>query len=776
MSTELSNLPGHSRWCVNVARFAVALAATLGVVALHDASRAQGLLVPSERGLPPLGLKSHRVEIQVDAGIAVATIEQVWRNDGARPLEATYFFPVPKGAAVVGFELEINGKMQKGELLERDKAARIYQDIVSRMVDPGLVEWMDKDLFQVKIFPVPARGTQRLKLKYTQPLEWLGTGYRMVYPLRTSRQSLTTLDDFTLTARIRHPVPIRTVLSSSHKIAVSHRGGETIVGFEGERVALDKDFVLFLGPSNEEVGVHVLTHKKAGENGFFLLAAAPREALETKEVIGKDIVFVLDTSGSMTGEKIEQAKKALRYCIDRLSSDDRFDVIRFSSDVERLSSSGLINASDTNKERARRFVEGFEAAGGTAIDEALTAAIGAGDRTQLVLFVTDGRPTVGEVSSEAILRNTASRNAAKRARVFALGVGEDLNTHLMDALAEGQGGTSHYVRPGEDISTAIAGLYEQIAYPVLTDLTLTVEPTSGDPKAYAMLPNKLPDLFRGQQLLVAGRYRGAGKARFRLEGKVGKETRRFEVEATLPERDGELDHVASVWAHRQVGQLLDQVRLTGETEDLKREIIQLAKQYGIVTPYTSWLVVDDRELEAPPRPRPLPEPRPRPRPPFPAPWEGGVRQTPSPDAAPKAAAAPRLERQAEERERILLDAAGASSPGDAASETTGGAGRFRDDRGKSGVDAAEAVRILKDKGDAAPIVRSVQRVGGRVMAWDGTRWLDQAITAGLKRVSVKAFSDAWVELAKKDKELRAVLALGDRVEVRVGDTVYVIAP
>jgi Ca-activated chloride channel family protein len=742
-----------------------------GLLLLAAPAKAQGLLIPTERQVAPLGLKSHRVDIQVDAGIAVATIEQVWRNDGARPLEATYFFPVPKGAAVVGFELEINGKMQKGELLEKEKAARIYQEIVSRMVDPGLVEWMDKDLFQVRIFPVPARGTQRLKLKYTQPLEWLGTTYRMVYPLRSSRQSLTTLEDFTLTARVRHPVPISTAMSPSHKISVAHRGGETIIGFEGERVPLDKDFVLFLGPSSADIGVHVLTHKKAGENGFFIMTAAPRDQLETSEIQGKNITFVLDTSGSMTGEKMEQAKRALIYCVDRLGHDDRFDIIRFSSDVERLSSSGLIAASDSNKERARRFIGEFEAAGGTAIDEALSAAV-ASTESQLVLFVTDGRPTVGEVNTETILKSVEGRNAARRSRVFALGVGEDLNTHLVDSLAEHNGGTSHYVRPGEDVKVAIAALYEQIAYPVLSDLKLVVDPVSGDPKAYALLPNNLPNLFRGQQLMVAGRYRGSGKARFRLEGKVGNETRRFELEVAMPDKDTDLDHVASVWAHRQVGQLLDQVRLHGETPDLKNEIIQLAKQYGIVTPYTSWLVVDDSELtQGRPDPRPLDVPRPprQPRPPFPSPWQEGARNTPTGDGVGgRGAAAPKLERPAEERERIVLDAASAAEPSAGAS--------FREDRGKAGVDAAETVRILKHKKDNDSLVRSVKRVGARVFTFDGQTWRDQAITTGLKRVAIKAFSSEWMELAKKDKDVRAALALGERVELRLGDTIYVVTP
>jgi len=768
-----------------VSTWGLRLAAVLLSIGLLGAAggvgRAQGLLVPSERHLPPLSLSSHRVDIQVDAGIAVATIEQTWRNHSDRPLEATYFFPVPKGAAVVGFELEINGKMQKGEMLERDKARKIYQDIVARMVDPGLVEWMDKDLFQVRIFPVPARGTQKLKLKYAQPLEWLGTTYRLTYPLRTSKQSLTTLEDFTLTATIRHPVPMRTVLSPTHKVAVAHRNGQVIVGFEGERVTLDKDFVLFLGPSNEEIGLHVLTHKKASENGFFLLAAAPRATLEANEIQGKAITFVLDTSGSMTGEKMEQAKAALIYCIERLGHDDRFDVLRFSSDVERLSSSGLIAASDANKERAKRFVSDFEAAGGTAIDEALIAAVGSGSESQLVLFITDGRPTVGEVAADVILKNLDSRNGSRRSRIFSLGVGEDLNTHLMDMLSEKNGGTSHYVRPGEDVKVAIAALYEHIAFPVLSEITLNIEPISGDVKPYAMLPNKLPDLFRGQQLLVAGRYRGSGKAKIRLEGKLGKETRRFEVEVDMPNRETELDHIASVWAHRQVGHLLDQVRLSGETTDLKNEIILLAKQYGIVTPYTSWLVVDDSELSQP-RPDPRPDPRPRPphprppHPPFPPPWQEGVRNN-SPmspqDGATggRPAAAPKLTKAAEAEERVLRDAAGASSEPDGSAS-----GRFREDRGKAGLDAAEAVKILKDKKDSAPVVRGIQRVGGRVFLWDGSRWTDQAAETGLKRVNVKAFSNEWMDLAKRDSGVRQALALGERVDIRIGDVVYRIDP
>ncbi|MBL8783265.1 MAG: VWA domain-containing protein [Deltaproteobacteria bacterium] len=748
----------------------LALLALLTATALAlPAARAHGILVPTDRTLPPLGLQSHRVEIAVNDGIALVTIDQVWKNSTDRPLEATYFFPVPRGAVVSGFELEVNGKMQKGEMLEREKAARIYQDIVNRLRDPGLVEWMDKDLFQVRIFPVPARGTQKLRLKYVQAAEVIGGNFRIVYPLRTSNQSLQTLEDFTLTAKLRGAIPVRTVYSPSHRVSITNRDGTTTVGFEDDRVLLDKDFVLYFGMSNEDVGITTLTHKKGSDSGFFLLTAAPRASLESKEIQGKAITFVLDTSGSMTGEKMEQARAALKYCIERLGSDDRFDIVRFASDVERFSSSGMVAASDSNKKRALEFVDGFEAAGGTAIDEALTAALARAEAGSLVLFVTDGRPTVGEVDTTAILKQAEKRNVNK-ARLFVMGVGEDLNTHLMDLLGSTHGGTSHYVRPGEDVKVAISALYEQIAFPILSDVQLTIDGV----KVYAQLPQRIPDLFRGQQLIVTGRYRGAGKAKVRLEGRLGKETRRFEVTVDFPEEQKEQDFIATVWAHRQVGYLLDQIRLNGETRELREEVIQLAKQYGIVTPYTSWLVVDDSELTAPPRPRP-PEPRPPwPHPPWGPrpirpPWQegdaggGASPTTTTPQASPRD-----LERKADERERIVRDTAAAGQ---------GRAEAFRDDRGKAGLDAAEAVKILKEKSDDAPEVQAVKRIGGRVFRWSGTEgWVDQAADASQKRVRITAFSAEWTALASRGADVRQALALGDRIQIRIGDTVYVITP
>ncbi|MCC6625177.1 MAG: VWA domain-containing protein [Deltaproteobacteria bacterium] len=714
-----------------------------------DVAHAQ-LLVPDDRALPPLALESHRVTIDVTAGVAVTRIEQTWRNDSARPLEATYLFPLPRDAVVSGFELEVNGKMQKGEMVEREKAARIYHDIVSRLRDPGLVEWIDRQLFQARIFPVPARGTQRMKIEYTQSLEAVSGTLRLVYPLKTAAAAAKTLQDFTLTANIRQPLPIRNVYSPSHKVRVAHKDEQTAtVGFEDDGAWLDKDFVLYIGVSKSDLGINVLTHRPAGEPGYFLLMAAPRAHADSDEVQGKNVTFVLDTSGSMGTSKMDQAKAALRYAIDRLGPDDRFDIVRFSSDVERFSRSGLVVASSDAKERARKFVDGFEAAGGTAIDEALQAALETEVRdTHLVLFVTDGRPTVGDTDTKVILEHVRKKNAGK-ARIFVLGVGEDLNTHLCDLVAQENGGTSHYVRPSEDVMVAIGGLYEQIAYPVLTDVELAI---GDDAKTYAVLPKKVPDLFRGQQILVAGRYRGDGDALIRIRGKLGGKTQTFDYEATFPGKTDDARFVASLWAHRQVGFLLDQIRLNGESPELREEVIQLAKQYGIVTPYTSWLVVDDSELGHRPPPPPIHVPVPRQPRPLPEPWEReGDARPMAPTATPSA----------EKAEQAVLGGS-ASSDG------------FREDRGRAGVDAAETVRIYKEKKDDTSVVRSLKNVGGRVFAWDGKAWVDQRETSSLERVRIAPFSSAWSEIAKLSESIRAALGLGDEVRIVIGKYLVVV--
>ncbi|MCB9733883.1 MAG: VWA domain-containing protein [Deltaproteobacteria bacterium] len=736
-----------------------ALAALTLVALAGGAASAAGMLVPTDTSLPPLALKHHRVAIDVRDGTSVTTIEQVYRNHTDRPLEATYLFPVPDGAVVIEFQLLVNGKLQKGEVLERDKAEQIYTEIVRRMRDPGIVDWVGKNVFRARIFPVPPRGDQKLVIKYTQILPFLDGTYKIAYPLKTSAQAAKTLEDMTLTVNVAQSVPIRTVYSPSHRVSVGRKDEyHATVGFEGEKVVLDEDFLLYVGMSKKDVGMSLLTYHPPGEAGYFLLMAAPKAVFDTDEIQGKAITFVLDTSGSMTGTKLEQAKRALLYSLKRLGHDDRFNVIRFSSDVESFQP-GLVSASAANIEAAKRFVDGFEAAGGTAIDDALQAALSAkvgGNDPHLVLFLTDGRPTVGETEESAILKRAAALNGAHGARVFALGIGEDLNTHLLDQLAAEHGGTSAYVAPGEDMDAEIAALYNQIAFPVLTDIELQIPKV----KTYAVLPGSLPDIFRGGQLLVVGRYRDDGDSLIRLSGRMGGEERRFDYEGTFPKATlGDNEFIAALWAHRQVGVLLDQIRLRGETPELREEVVQLAKKFGIVTPYTSYLVVEDGVTGgAPPPPMTVPRPERAPR--FDARPRGA-------SAEPEPAAAPPGDLDEEAAERVVVETAKATSGSKRDGSGTAG-GAFSAKSGKEAVDAAKAVRHMKEKDRATSDVRGVKYVAGRVFTFRGDRWVDESATGGLEEVAVAPYSAAWMKLASEIAWLRDAFALGENVTVRVG--------
>lgn len=714
---------------------------------------ATGLLVPSDRGLEPLSLKHQRVEIEVKDGTAVTKVEQVFVNHTNRQLEASYYFPVPEDAVIVDFKLMIAGKMQRGEVLPKDKANRIYTDIVRRMADPGILDWMSPTLFKARIFPVPARGEQKVELSYTQVLPILDGTYKVHYPLKTPARAATTLEDFTLTTRIHHSIPLRAVYSPSHRVSVGRKGEhDATVGFEGNTVTLDKDFVLYFGISKEDVGLSLLTHKEPGEPGYFMLTAAPKAVWQSEEVQGKAVTFVLDTSGSMQGAKLEHAKSALRWTIDQLGHDDRFNIIRFSSDVERLSDV-LESASSANKDKARRFVDGFEAAGGTAIDDALHEALSQDVQgaTHLVLFITDGRPTVGETQLKKILERAGDKNK-HRARVFALGIGDDVNTHLLDQLSDAHGGTSGYVKPTEAIETHIAALYNKIAHPVLTDVRVGIN----NVRTFAVLPNQVSDLFRGEQITIVGRYRGDGDALVRVTGTMSDRARQFDFEGTFPARRADNAFITKLWAHRQVGFLLDQIRLNGETSELKDEVVQLATKYGIVTPYTSFLVVEDTPLAGGPRPEPRPRPRPRPRRPH---WKGGNRGAGGDAPAPAAKVA---EEKAAEAEQLILETAKDAGEG------------FTDKSGKKSVANTKVLKRYKNKEIADDEVATVRNVAGKVFVWRDGRWIDRAFQAGMKTLEIAPYSEAWIRLAQAKPKLKAALALGEGVTVVVGKIAVVV--
>jgi Ca-activated chloride channel family protein len=551
---------------------------------------ASGMLIPKDESLPALAVKSQRVDIRIKDGVAGTKVEQVFKNSIDRDLEAVFVFPLPPGAAISDFAMWIGGKRVSGELVEKKKAREVYEGIVRRMRDPGLLEYMSGNLLRVSVFPVPKNGEQKIEIEYSQQLDFDAGLYKFTYPLKTGEKASRTLEDFTVSVRVNSAVPIKTIYSPTHKVGITRKGdNEAVLGFEEDKSLLDRDFEFYYGVSKQAFGLNLLTHAPDGKDGYFMVMLAPPVEPPKGEAIKRDMVFVFDTSGSMSGDKIRQARDALKYCVGRLQASDTFSVIRFSTDVEVWRDESVA-ATEANRAGAIKFIEGFEARGGTDINSALASALALKSedgRMRVVVFLTDGRPTIGTTVPADIL--DAVRKARKSdTRIFVFGVGHDVNTHLLDKIGGDHGGISQYVEPKEDIEVKVSGFYDKVSCPVLAKPVVKIEGVT----VKDMHPGELTDLFAGGQITIFGRYKDGGKSTVVLSGDVNGRKQAFEFNCEFAAKNPENSFIPRLWATRRVGYLLDQIRLHGEEKELKDEVIRLSKEYAIMTPYTSYLVLE----------------------------------------------------------------------------------------------------------------------------------------------------------------------------------------
>jgi Ca-activated chloride channel family protein len=558
---------------------------------------ANGLLIPEDKKLPPLVMVSHKVVTDIHEQVVTTMVEQVFRNHTDRPLEASYVFPVPKGASVNKFIMWVDGQETIGELLDAKTASQVYTDIVRRTQDPGLLEYLGNDLLRLRIFPVPPKGDQKVKLSFTEVAQQDNGVVQYVYPMKTDGKATRTLDDFSITVLIRSEHPILAVYSPTHTVAVSRKSAREVrVDFEKNQALLDKDFELFYSLGNQQIGLTPFYYRPvSSEDGYFLLLLSPNVTATTETRIPRDLVLVLDTSGSMSQVKMDQAKKALNFCLSRLSPEDRFAVISFATTV-RSYRDELLPVADEHIEQATKWVNDLKAGGGTAILPALNAALNMRSqdegRSFTIVFFTDGMPTVDETNPEKIVQFIEAKNTGNT-RIFTFGVGDDVNAAMLDRLADVTKAISTYVRPEEDIEAKASSLYTKISHPVMTNLRLSTTNVS----FHEVYPPQLPDLFHGSQLVVIGRFAGQGTATVKLDGLIGKEKRELIYDLNFPSQteDGK-NFVEHLWARRKVGYLLDQIRANGEQKELVEEVISFARKYGIATPYTSYLVVPDTPL------------------------------------------------------------------------------------------------------------------------------------------------------------------------------------
>ena len=718
--------------------------------------------VPGHFPFAPLEVVYHRVKVQIDDRVAVTSVDQEFHNPGSQRTEGTYMFPLPPGAHIDKFSMDVNGEMVTAELLPADKARQIYEDIVRKTKDPALLEYVGRDAFRCRIFPIEPHGRKQIKIKYTQVLKEDAGVVEYTYPLNTEKFSSRPLGDVSVVVKVESDKPIKNIYCPSHEAEIKRHGEKSAtVGYEERNARPDTDFKLFVTRDHKDVDIKLMSYR-AGGDGYFMLMASPGDGSGDAKPSPKDIAFVIDTSGSMAHKnKIEQAKRALDHCLANLNEGDRFDVVRFSTEAEPLFGE-LTSAQKKNVDRARGHVETFKPTGGTAIDDALAAALKlradkdeSKGRPFLIVFLTDGAPTIGVTSEDEIVKRAVDR--ASDVRVFCFGVGHDVNTHLLDRIADATRAASNYVLPDEDIEVKVSSFYAKVKEPVMTDLKITFGEGIHASKLY---PAKLPDLFKGDTMLVFGRYDGEGASSVKISGRVEGEERDFAEDVTFTDKDADHGFIPRLWATRRVGWLLDEIRLHGESSELKDEVVTLAREHGIVTPYTAYLIVEDERRRGV------------------EPLSRTFQELESDSMA--------LDLAKKQYDSTLAEAAApAQRSGEQAVANATRYGRLKTGYNEQQAQAGDALAKSPAAGvpaaAAQPGYRAAQNyaqqarvINGRAFYQNGKTWTDSTAQANraLKQKQIRFNSEEYFELVRANAAAAPWLSLGSDVDVVIGDTLY----
>jgi len=580
----------------------------IGIVWFPTVTLAQGVLIDSRHPVPlprprpapqgptvQYGVEELRIDARVQDQLASVQVSQVFRNTGAQTLESQFVFPLPYDGAIDSVILLVNGKELPGKLLNAEDARKRYEEIVRRNRDPALLQWIGTGLFQTSVFPIPPGETRTVTLTYRQLLRKTDSLLEFLFPLATARYSSQPVKELSLKLQIQSATELKTLFSPSHNVTVERSGpNSALVTYSAKNTIPTADFRLFVDSQKGDVGMSLLSYHPAGsEDGFFLLLASPKLGEQAASPVSKTVSFLVDTSGSMSGVKMEQTRDAARFLLNQLAEEDLFNLVTFDSranvyrpELERLTSE--------SRAAALTFVSGLNAGGGTNLGEALAVGLSQlqdRSRPSYVLLLTDGQPTSGETSESRIAQAAKLANQA-RARLLVFGVGYDVNSRLLDRLSREHHGLSEYVRPDENIEAAVARVFNRISRPMLTGVQLKFEKPDGSQVMTSRIyPGGELDLFAGEQLVVVGRYRTSGPVNVTLNGQIAGEPQTHSLTGDLVAPSSASSHafIAQLWATRRIGELIDEIDLHGKNPELVEELVRLSTLYGILTPYTAFL-------------------------------------------------------------------------------------------------------------------------------------------------------------------------------------------
>ena len=735
---------------------------------------------------------SYRIEsLEVDAklndSVARVQVSQTFKNTGSGQIEASFVFPLPYDGAIDQLTLLVDGKEFPAKLLTKDEARKRYEEIVRTNRDPALLEWVGTGMFQTSVFPIPAGETRTVTLRYTQLCRKSAGLADFLFPLSTAKFTDGLLKKLKLNVAIDSPVDLKNIYSPTHEVKIERTGKrQALVKFSAEETVPTEDFRLFFDAGDQPVAASVVSYRpEKDEPGYFLLLATPEiksngdgknnddnddnaDEGKTKSA-GKTVIFVVDRSGSMSGEKMDQAKEALKFVLNNLKKSDTFNIVAYDSEVEAFRPE-LQKFDDDSRNDAIGFVNGLFAGGSTNIDGALDRGLGMLEdkgRPSYVIFLTDGLPTVGEMNESTIAQHAAAANKI-RARLFAFGVGYDVNSRLLDRLARDNFGRSEYVRPNENIETAVSSLYRRIGAPVMTDVELTInvdDAKAADGEAINRLyPKGKFDLFAGDQAVIVGRYNVPGDAKATLAGKLAGEQKKFHFPAELAahSEDDANAFVAKLWATRRVGEIIDEIDLKGRNDELVNELVELATKHGILTPYTSFLADENNQV------RELSELR----------GQAAESLTQLDAAEGEQAFYGRANKSSLQfAEKPAAAPTAASGPALAEADASGGyGGRFGADSFHSSLETRGRGVVYYDSlQDRQVVAKSMINVGRKTFNRRGDRWVDATLSEEKEKSAkqIERFSNEYFDLvAKHGKHVALYLAIDEPVVIELDGQVY----
>jgi Ca-activated chloride channel family protein len=541
-------------------------------------------------------IKDLDVQARIRKQIADVQVTQTFVNKSTTTVQAQFLFPLPYDGAIDRLTLMVDGEEFPASLLDKEEARRRYEAIVRANQDPALLEWMGQGMFQTSVFPIPPGAERKVVIHYEQLLRQERQLTDFLFPLSTARFTSQPLEQLSIRVAIDSESSLKSVYSPTHPVEIQRPSTNSAsVSLKMINTVPASDFRLFYDSEPGPISGSVISYRPSpSEDGYFLFLASPEIKPTNAERPRKIVMLVVDKSGSMSGQKIQQAKGALQFVLNNLREGDLFNIVAYETRIESFRPE-LQLYNETTRAEALAYIESIYAGGGTNIYGALRTTFSFlqdASTPTYVLFTTDGLPTSGE-TNESKIGLLARESNRVRARVIPFGVGYDVNSRLLDRLAREHHGSSVYVRPEENIEESVGSVFSKISSPVFSHgvLAIEVDAVGGNLTANRVYPSGEIDIFEGEQVVVVGRYSKPGKGKLTLSGLINQEKKAFEfpIELAAKSDNESYSFVERLWATRRIGELIDELDLNGKNQELITELVMLSTKHGILTPYTSFL-------------------------------------------------------------------------------------------------------------------------------------------------------------------------------------------